>query len=180
MVEEYIEEMILPEVSRQLVGSRPSPHMRLGSIPARLMQICGGWTGTWSFFLGVLLISSVSTISPTPLLMHCRRYIIFVTGSVIQQHFKTDRSTDRGNQKDLEHTRSSPQIPGGIETKSQKCEKNGMRYSRTVWPLKMEPIWCTETSATAHQQRRPQLHRRGSLKSRKGQNISLVDGRQSP
>jgi len=37
MVEEYIEEMILPEVGTQFVGSRPSPHMRLGSIPGRFM-----------------------------------------------------------------------------------------------------------------------------------------------
>jgi hypothetical protein len=74
-----------------------------------------------AIFLRVLLVSSASTTLPAHLLMHYRRYIIFVIGSVIQHQFKTDRSIERGKPKDLEKTRSAPQIPGGIETKFQKC-----------------------------------------------------------
>jgi hypothetical protein len=76
-------------------------------------------------FLRVLLISFVNTISPTLLFMLYRGYIISVIGSVIQQHFKTDRSTDREKPKDLENTRSTLQTPG--------ASKQSLKNARGDW-----------------------------------------------
>ena len=61
----YIEEMILPEVSKQLVGSRPSPHMRLVRFHVISYRFVVDKLALKAIFLRVFLISCVSNISST-------------------------------------------------------------------------------------------------------------------
>jgi hypothetical protein len=61
-----------------------------------------------------------------------------------------------------------------LAMKKKTAQCFGLHVILTAWPLKMRPIGCPETSVNNHQstlrnipeERRPNLHRDGSLKSR--------------
>jgi len=60
--------------------------------------------------------------------MHFRRFIIFLIGSVIQQHFRTDNSTVRGNLKEW-NTRA---LHNKYQATSKPRLKNARRMERDV------------------------------------------------